>query len=87
MTSNQQGGNALRRIMSNPELACHGIAAELAGVRSIKVSRDGRFLGILRHTVGAFDWYPAGYNQPQLRLPTVDHVSHFIVERLGCVRS
>ena len=83
MALDKPGGNALRRIMNDPELAHHGLAAELAGVRSIKVTRNGRFLGIWRHTVGSFDWYPAGYNQPQHRVPTPDLVSRYMLTALS----
>ena len=83
MTPKQYSGNALSRVMTDPALATFGIAAEMAGVRSIKVTRYGRFLGVWRHTVASFDWYPAGYNQPQMRLPTPDHVSRYMVTALA----
>ncbi len=83
MTLNQPGGNALRRIMTDPALASSGISAELAGVRSIKITRNGRFLGIWRQTVGSFDWYPAGYNQAQLRVPTPDQVARYMIAALA----
>lgn len=69
--------------MTDPALASNGISAELAGVRSIKISRNGRFLGIWRQTVGSFDWYPAGYNQAQLRVPTPDQVARYMVATLA----
>jgi hypothetical protein len=87
MTRNQPGGNALRRILTDPLLEANGICAELAGVRSIKVSKDGRFVGIWRQTVGSFDWYPAGYNQAQLRVPTPDQVARYMITALGNARS
>ncbi len=79
MTPKQYSGNALSRVMADPAMAACGLAAEIAGVRSIKVTRYGRFLGIWRQTVGSFDWYPAGYNQPQARLPTADHVTRYLL--------
>lgn len=87
MAPHQHNGNALRRIMADPQLAGLGIATELAGIRTLKITRNGRFLGIWRHAVGSFDWYPAGYNQPQLRLPTPDHVTHYMATALGSVNA
>jgi hypothetical protein len=79
MAPKQYSGNALSRVMTDPALATHGLAAEIAGVRSISVTRHGRFVGVWRQTLGSFDWYPAGYNQPQARLPTADHVSRYMI--------
>ena len=83
MTSHQQVSNGLRRFIADMELAQHGLAVEMAGIRSVKVTRNGRYLGIWRQTVGSFDWYPAGYNQPQLRVPTPEQVARYMITKLS----
>jgi hypothetical protein len=83
MPPNALTGNALRRITTDPTLATHGIAAEIAGPRSLKITRNGRYVGVWRQTIASFDWYPAGYNQPQVRVPSPEHVSRFLTTRYG----
>jgi len=76
----QQSGNALHKVLGDERLRISGLMAELAGPRSIKITRNGRFLGVWRKTVVSFDWYPSGYSQAQLRVPTPELVVEYHVE-------
>lgn len=86
MSPSKPGGNLLRRLIDNPDFAACGLRVEIAGPRSLKICRNGSFLGIWRQTIGAFDWYPAGYNQPICRVPTAEAVAHHLLRTLGSVR-
>ena len=61
-------------INTNHDLDRTGCKAEMAGLRTFKIMRNGRFQGLWRQTVGSFDWYPAGYNLPTYRASTADDV-------------
>ena len=86
MAQMQVGSNLLGQMLASRDLANCGLTAELVGIRSVKISRSGRFMGVWRQTVGSYDWYPAGYNQPQHRAPTSVDAVHHLVRTLGSSR-
>ena len=66
-------------VVGSNDLAKSGLQAELVGLRMIQISRNGSHLGVWRQAFGCYDWYPAGYNQPQHRVPTtVEAVNHLV---------
>ena len=83
MSPIKPGGNLLRRILDNPDLVACGLRVEIAGPRSVKICRNGSFLGVWRQALGSFDWYPAGYNQPICRVPTPEAVAQHLILTLG----
>ena len=87
MFPNKPHGNLLRRIMDNPDIIASGLRVEIAGPRSVKICRNGSFLGVWRQALGSFDWYPAGYNQPMCRVPTPEEVARHLVRTLGSSQS
>ena len=70
-------------MQANPSLASRGIKAELVGRYSIKVSRDGRYLGIWREMLGSFEWYPAGATCAQHHALTPDEAAGHLNQILG----
>ena len=79
MAPNRFGSNLLGRIANDREVLACGLSVEIAGLRSVKVISNGIFQGLWRQAIGSFDWYPAGYNQPVLRVPTAEAVIRHIV--------
>ena len=77
-----KGNELLARLSSNSAILASGLYAEIAGPRSVKISRNGHFHGVWRHAVGSYDWYPAGYNAPQFRAPTAADAANFTAARL-----
>lgn len=80
MSLHRPTGTQIRKILNDPDVLACGLAVEIAGPRSIKVTRKGSFLGLWRQAVGSFDWYPAGYNQPVHRVLTAEAVTRHIVQ-------
>jgi hypothetical protein len=69
MSLKQPKNSLLDRVQSIPGLATRGVKAELVGRRSIKVSQNGRYVGLWREVIGSLEWYPAGqpFDYPQIR--------------------
>lgn len=69
----KQGDNRLlSRFSSSAGLANNGVKAELVGRHSVRISRNGRFVGVWRELGGAYEWLPAGRSQPEFRAITPD---------------
>jgi hypothetical protein len=60
--------NQLKQCFRKQEFARHGLSAEFIGTHTIKIRREGSYLGQLRQTVGSYRWYPAGSNEPKFRV-------------------
>jgi hypothetical protein len=82
----------MRRLQTINERLCEltgqkassaGWKAELAGLHSIKITRNGRFQGLWCQSVGSYDWYPAGQNLPEHRAPTIEEVAHYMARTLS----
>jgi hypothetical protein len=68
----------LERVRENPSLASLGIKAELVGRRSVKVSQNGRYIGLWREAIGSFEWYPAGQQLAQHRVLTSEEAARYL---------
>jgi hypothetical protein len=68
----------LDRVQSIPGLATRGVKAELVGRRSIKVSQNGRYVGLWREVIGSLEWYPAGQHVAQHRVLTSDEAASYL---------
>lgn len=69
-------------LNSSPVLAAHGYEAEFAGIRNVKVSRGGHFLGMWKRDIGVYEWIPAGYSQPQYRAHSAADAARFTTHAL-----
>jgi len=78
MSLKQGESKQFGQLLANHDLAVRGLTAELVGARSVKISRNGRFVGVWRKMLGSYDWYPAGYNLPQCRVPTPEEAVRYL---------
>ena len=78
MSVKQGESKQFGQLLANHDLAARGVTAELVGAHSVKISRNGRFMGVWRKMLGSYDWYPAGYNLPQYRVPTPEEAVRYL---------
>jgi hypothetical protein len=74
MPSRAKENSLVSRLLANRKLTASGIRAEVVGRRDVKISQNGRFVGVWRQAIGSYDWYPAGQQSPSMRVPTKDDV-------------
>jgi hypothetical protein len=82
MFSKLEKRSTLKHCFRKKDFARHGLTAEYVGAQTIKIRRDGSYLGQLRQSIGTYRWYPAGSNQPEFREFSPEKVLVRIVESL-----
>ena len=79
----QYSHNSITDIVGNRDLDAMGLSAEIVGPRSIKISRNGHFIGVWRQMMGSFAWYPAGYNLPMHKVSSPHEAVRHLMVTLG----
>lgn len=59
--------NQLQKSFHPRDLARHGLKAEYVGSSCMRISRNGKYLGQMRKSIGTYGWYPAGSDVPLFR--------------------
>jgi hypothetical protein len=62
----------LDRVQRQPLLIKHGIKAVPVGKHSVRVSRNGRFLGLWQEMLGSIAWCPADPAMPRRHVLNAD---------------
>lgn len=60
------------RFLERRDLAKHGLRAEAIGKHSVRISQNGRYIGLWREVIGAVIWAPADPNAPQRQVLSAD---------------
>lgn len=74
MISKTMRRGLVERFQERSDLAAHGLRADRIGRHSVRISQNGRYLGLWREVIGAFVWAPADPNAPQRRVLTAEDV-------------
>jgi hypothetical protein len=64
--------NLIHSFQSNPGLSALGVRADPIGRHALRISRNGRLLGICRESLGMLEWVPVGAVTAQFRALTSD---------------
>lgn len=60
------------RFLERKDLAAHGLRAEAIGKYSVRISQNGRYMGLWREVVGAVIWAPADPSKPPRQVLSAD---------------
>jgi hypothetical protein len=59
--------NLIQKLQTCPGLSAIGMRAEQVGRHAVRISRNGRLLGICRESLGMLEWFPVGAATAQFR--------------------
>jgi hypothetical protein len=68
--SKQSHSGLLGLFLQRSNLTSNGLKAEAIGKHAVRIRVDGRFVGIWRQVVGAYEWHPADSSAAQRRVAT-----------------
>lgn len=59
-----------QRFAGRGDLARHGLTIDAVGRHAVRISQNGRYMGLWREVVGAYVWYPASSGAVERRVFT-----------------
>lgn len=83
MAMAKEFGRRSRSSFDYNRLSKNGLGVEWVGTHSVKILRGGRFIGLLRKAIGAYKWYPAGYQEPEYQAYDPSDVVEYLVSHHG----